>query len=446
MSRVHVRKLSAFSIAITIILGVICVGIFLYGRAQLSVLDETTDAYIVCENDARQLQAASDYLTEQARLAASTGDERYIALYFEEADTTKRRENAINEMRDYFSGSEAFAALQQALDSSNELMATEEYSMRLVCESNRTAPTTWPEEIRNVNLSVDDSLLSPSAKLERARQLMFDEEYENAKNDISSSVGECADGLIQETKNKQGRASTVFNDVYRKLEISVAALAAVSLVLCIFIRFAMVKPLVSFSESIRKNHKFPVTGAAELQSLAETYNEMFDKNEAAQALIKHQAEHDALTDLLNRGSYDRLLELYEGDKSNHIALILVDVDVFKSVNDTYGHAVGDKVLKRVANLLQTAFRSIDHVCRIGGDEFAVIMVEMTPDLAYTIEEKIDAVNEQLSNPEEEGVPPVSLSVGIAFTDRENPSNSIFKDADKALYYTKEHGRCGYTFY
>lgn len=446
MSRVHVRRLSAFSIAITVVLGLVCIGIFLYGRAQLTVLDETTDAYIVCENDARQLQSASDYLTEQARLAATTGDESHIALYFNEADNTKRRESAINEMQNYFSGSEAFSALQAALDSSNQLMETEEYAMRLVCESNRSAPTTWPEEIRNVQLSVDDSLLSPSKKLERARQLMFDENYESTKSDISSRVGECADGLIQETKSKQGRASTVFSDVYRKLEISVAALAAVSLVLCIFIRFAMVKPLVSFSESIRQNRKFPVTGAAELQSLAETYNEMFDKNEAAQALIKHQAEHDALTDLLNRGSYDRLLKLYEGGRDNHFALILVDVDVFKSVNDTYGHAVGDKVLKRVAYLLTTAFRSIDHICRIGGDEFAIIMVEMTPDLAYTIEEKIDAVNEQLANPKEEGIPAVSLSVGIAFTDRENPSDSIFKDADKALYRVKENGRSGYSFY
>lgn len=445
MSRVHVSRLSAFSIAVTVLLGAICVSIFLYGRAQLTVLDETTDAYIVCEQDARQLQSASDYLTEQVRLAATTGDESYIAAYFDEANNAKRREAAIADMEKYFSGSSAFDALKSALDSSNELMITEEYSMRLVCEANKSSVTTWPEEIREVELSVDDSLLPSDKKLERARQLVFDQNYENARADITSRVSQCADDLVQETKNKQGHASTVFSDVYRKLEISVAALVLMSIALCVFIRFAMVKPLVAYGESIRKNSKFPVTGAAELQNLAETYNDMYDKNEEQQRLIKHQAEHDALTDLLNRGSYDRLLHLYESDGS-HFALILVDVDVFKSVNDTYGHATGDKILKRVAYLLTTAFRSIDHICRIGGDEFAIIMVEMTPDLAYTIEEKIDAVNEQLANPEEEGIPAVSLSVGIAFTDRENPSDSIFKDADKALYHVKENGRSGYSFY
>lgn len=85
------------------------------------------------------------------------------------------------------------------------------------------------------------------------------------------------------------------------------------------------------------------------------------------------------------------------------------------------------------------------MCRIGGDEFAIVMVEMTSDLKYTIQEKIDYINQTLLNPEDD-LPAVSLSVGTAFADRENPEESIFKDADKALYYVKEHGRNGCGFY
>ena len=102
-------------------------------------------------------------------------------------------------------------------------------------------------------------------------------------------------------------------------------------------------------------------------------------------------------------------------------------------------------MKRVAELLTTAFRSIDYVCRIGGDEFAVIMVDMTTDLSYTITDKINAINSQLEITEE-GIPQVSLSVGVAFTDRKNPGEDIFKDADSALYYTKEHGKHNCSFY
>ena len=73
------------------------------------------------------------------------------------------------------------------------------------------------------------------------------------------------------------------------------------------------------------------------------------------------------------------------------------------------------------------------------------MVEMTSDLQYTIEDKIKWVNEALASGDDE-LPGVSLSVGVAFSDRKNPGDSIFKDADKALYHVKKHGKCGCGFY
>ncbi len=161
-------------------------------------------------------------------------------------------------------------------------------------------------------------------------------------------------------------------------------------------------------------------------------------------LIKAQAEHDPMTGVLNRRGFDQILKSLEKDKRN-FALILVDVDNFKNVNDTYGHEVGDVILKRVSKFLAEGFRSIDHVCRIGGDEFAVIMLDVTSDLGYTIEDKISAINHQLATPKE-NVPAVSLSVGAAFMDRENPGESLFKDADLALYYVKNHGRKGCHIY
>ena len=85
------------------------------------------------------------------------------------------------------------------------------------------------------------------------------------------------------------------------------------------------------------------------------------------------------------------------------------------------------------------------MCRIGGDEFAVIMADVTSDLRYTIQEKIDFVNTELSKPID-GMPQVSLSAGTAFADRPDPGDSIYKDADDALYHTKENGRGSCSFY
>ena len=120
------------------------------------------------------------------------------------------------------------------------------------------------------------------------------------------------------------------------------------------------------------------------------------------------------------------------------------MDKFKPVNDTYGHDVGDQLLKAVADRLRVCVRSSDFAFRIGGDEFAVIMVNVGRELSHTVSDKIELINDALSNPTD-GLPAVSLSVGVAFTDRENPGESIFKDADQALYRVKQNGKhdCGF---
>lgn len=183
--------------------------------------------------------------------------------------------------------------------------------------------------------------------------------------------------------------------------------------------------------------------AAELQELALTYNEVYRENQETQKLIRHEAEHDALTDALNRGAFEKILNIYEGGEKP-FAMIICDIDIFKQVNDLHGHTVGDLILRKVARLLTTTFRSIDYVCRIGGDEFAVIMVNAGRELSHTVSDKIELINDALSNPTD-GLPAVSLSVGVAFTDRENPGESIFKDADQALYRVKQNGKhdCGF---
>ena len=443
MRWVRVQTISVVSIVVTLILGIACVVTIVQGKMQFQALQDATEAYIACENDARQLQDASDFLTEQVRLATMTGAPEHITAYFDEAYGDRQREQAFSDLENRFQGTDAYNSLQAAMSESNELMQTEVYAMRLTCEANDLDPSEWPE-IESVPIADEDSRASRDSLTSKARSLVFDAEYEVAKSSINDQADSCIAELTGITRSSQGRATAVFGDSYRKLVVFAVLFVVLTLAMCVLVRRAIVKPLLAFDESVKEGKLFPVRGAGELQMLAKSYNRVFEENEEAQMLIKHQAEHDALTGLLNRGSYDRMLKLYD-DGKHDFALILADVDVFKTVNDTYGHAEGDLILKRVANLLQTTFRSIDHICRIGGDEFAVIMVEMTSDLRCTICEKIDFINEELAKPVD-SMPKVSLSVGVACSDRENPGESIFKDADKALYRTKESGRCGCAIY
>lgn len=443
--KIRIHRVSSLSIVITTVLAVVFFFIAAQGDREFHVLQSSTEEYISCENAARQLQDASDYLTEQVRMYAMTGDSTYRDRYFDEAEVNRRREHALADLQVYFDDTPAFTSLQVALNSSEQLMQTEYYAMRLVAEATESDRSTWPEVMQNLALSNEDEALSDADKMSRAQQLLSSTAYQDSRTKIADNVSGCLENLIQKTKDRQGRATTIFADMYLKLEIGIGIFVVLIFAISITMRRLIVRPLVIYNESIREGEQFPVTGAAELQNLAVTYNTIYEENQETQKLIRHQAEHDALTEALNRGSFDRILHIY--DTGNvPFALILIDVDEFKHYNDTYGHAVGDEILKKVASLLKGTFRNIDYVCRIGGDEFAVVMVDVTGNLRHTIEEKIRTINEKLSHPDDEQFPAVTLSVGAAFSDRDKPGESIFKDADKALYVVKEQGRNGCHIY
>ncbi len=442
--KVKIRLVSNGSIFVSLVLSALCITISIFGFSQYSVLRTAMRDYISCEEAIHELQDGSDNLTKQVRLAAATGEAQYIDAYFEEANVSQNRERALQDLQALNVSDEAITALRTALMESVSLMQTEYYSMRLVEENLGRAPATWPEELQAVQLSAEDAVLSPEARLYKAQQLVTGLDYEEAKEAISRDVSNAVSMLTEALDARQSHADAVFVRVFFTIVACVIVFAVMMLLVCLINRYWVVSPLLKFNHDIERDTKLTVGGANELQTLAATYNRIFEENEERQRLIKHQAEHDPLTDLLNRGAYDRILKLYQSEHKD-FTLIIIDVDTFKSVNDTNGHAVGDAVLKKVARLLTVTFRNIGYVCRIGGDEFAIIMVEMTSDLDYTITEKITEINRCLSNPDD-GLPPVSLSVGVAFTDRKDPGKSQFTDADSALYYTKEHGKHGCTFY
>ena len=203
-------------------------------------------------------------------------------------------------------------------------------------------------------------------------------------------------------------------------------------------------PVEEYITRIREHKMLPMKGSYELRYLAKAYNIMFEENLRRNEELRYKVEHDALTGLYNRGAYEKLLESHaeQGD----IALLWIDVDKFKGVNDRYGHDVGDKILQKVARSLSGGFRSTDYACRTGGDEFAVIMTGVTPAQQQVVTDRIEAVKAVLLNTEEDRLPKVTLSIGIAFSAQRREGDQLFKMADKALYRVKEAGRNGHAFF
>ncbi|MFO7765913.1 MAG: EAL domain-containing protein [Pelovirga sp.] len=169
-----------------------------------------------------------------------------------------------------------------------------------------------------------------------------------------------------------------------------------------------------------------------------------------EARIAHMAYFDALTDLPNRLLLkDRLNQMLTRARRNNkqIALLFLDLDHFKRVNDTFGHDVGDQLLKIVADRLQNALRHCDSVCRLGGDEFVVLSdLIHGQDDAVRIAEKIhDTLKDPLVLRNREVFVTTSIGVAMFPTDGDD-ADTLIKNADAAMYQSKDSGRDEFRFY
>ena len=160
--------------------------------------------------------------------------------------------------------------------------------------------------------------------------------------------------------------------------------------------------------------------------------------------ISYQATHDTLTGLINRCEFERrlrrVLDTAQGESTEN-ALCYLDLDQFKLVNDTGGHAAGDELLRQLGQLLQQHIRKRDTLARLGGDEFGLLMEHCSIEEAQRVAEKIiDAVG-TFSFPWEEHIFSVGVSMGlVAVNDESKSIQDLLCDSDTACYIAKEHGR------
>ena len=156
----------------------------------------------------------------------------------------------------------------------------------------------------------------------------------------------------------------------------------------------------------------------------------------------YDAMHDQLTGLYNHSAFDILFHDADHD---HIAVMIATVDDYRKIRAEKGRDCADRIIRRVADVLRNSFRSSDNVCRLQEDEFVIIMSRMTGTMHSLALEKIGQINEILKNPPE-GEEPISLSVGVAFSDRDNPKGDVFEDADTALQRMKQMRQTGCAVY
>ena len=442
MKALSIRRIHLFMMAVAILLAILLLYTTYSVMTGYDILQEATEQYIELEKSTQELMSASDYLTESVRSFVVTADPSYVDDYFEEANVNRRRDVALETMEKTLAGTETYRCLEEALWYSNNLMNIEYYAMRLTIDASGMDINDFPEELQNVTIRPRHAWLSEASRRNTAIDLVFNDEYQRYKDSIRRDVNLCSDALITGARESQQQSADHLRDVIWRLTVCIVLLLLAVLIMVVLTAKLVIHPLNAGIKHIQQNELFPVRGSAEMQYLANTYNEMYEASRKEQETLSYEASHDALTGLSNRAMFEKVRR--ECDPAS-TAMILIDIDFFKEVNDTYGHEAGDQLLKRAAKVFRSSFRSEDCVCRIGGDEFAVLMMNSGTHLKALVQRKIETAQARLRD-EENGVPGVTISVGVAFPDRENPTDDIYQDADAALYKVKNAGRNGLAFY
>ena len=214
------------------------------------------------------------------------------------------------------------------------------------------------------------------------------------------------------------------------------------------------------TRSINENDlsiKLNVDGADEITHIAKGINNYIGWMDDVVSDVKktsleneHLANHDPLTKLANRSLFLKRLTSLTNERQhtdNHHAILYIDLDFFKNINDVHGHLVGDKVLKEFSDILAISVRDTDTTARLGGDEFAVILHNITTSQTQRVAQKIiHNITAPLTI--DDLTLHLSISIGITFfTAKElKDSTTLLKEADQALYRAKKSGRNRYQYF
>ncbi|MCW9012403.1 MAG: GGDEF domain-containing protein [Gammaproteobacteria bacterium] len=155
------------------------------------------------------------------------------------------------------------------------------------------------------------------------------------------------------------------------------------------------------------------------------------------------AHRDSLTGVNNRSTFDSALrrEVNLSQRHQHdFSILVIDIDYFKKVNDSYGHSAGDEVLKNVASIIQDNIRETDMLFRYGGEEFVVLLSNSDCEASYVIADRILESVSETSIAYEDQQLSVSVSIGLACLNIADTGSSLFNRADNALYTAKDAGR------
>ena len=439
---ISLRTVNKLMIVITIVVSIVLLMETYESSSLFNTVSQATDDYIEWQEDAYNLMEASDYLTQEVQCYTVTMDREHLDNYFKEAKTNRNREKALEAIPEDIRKTTAYQQLKAAMNDSMNLMNKEYYAMALICKAENYDMNEYPEEIRNIKISSEDLSLSREQMIRRAQLIVHGKSYFAQKDDIRSEMNRCIEELKDYTENRQTNSISSMRSQLKVVRMFIIT-HSIGIMFIFYLTSKLgILPILKGVEKINDDSPIPEIGASEFRFLARSYNKMYDTYKESIAHLNYNVSHDKLTGLYNREGYEIIKDSVD---ISRMCLVDIDVDDFKQINDTYGHDVGDKILRKIADALRMSFRSEDYLCRIGGDEFVVIMIHTKQNCESLIRKKVDMINKRLADTSD-GLPTVSISAGAAHGVKNRNYDTIYKNADIALYEAKAKGKKNYSFY
>lgn len=340
-------------------------------------------------------------------------------------------------------GRQEFTELTENIDSTFARLANEQTPLPPdIRDDIATAHQIW-QRMKDDGQSL---LTDAHATMASPRMLRFHSDFDMLERTLQRSHTHILRGINVQMKRAQKTRWNVL--------VLIGTISVIGLLLAITATIVLTRTILSpLAELERAAERF---GAGDLQyriqgmpphelgKVARTFNAMADTIERHQSSLRNMAVRDALTGLYNRREFKARLgtELERARRYSHpFALLMMDIDHFKMVNDTYGHPAGDRLLLAFASKLHDCTRPVDSLARYGGEEFALILPEVRAEEAMLAAERL---REQIAAEPftlGEHVVSMTVSIGVAiFPQHGRHSDTLFRHADRALYRAKETGR------
>lgn len=326
-----------------------------------------------------------------------------------------------------------FAGLQKSLEGHTAILAPVERALQNWTEADRVAT-----ELLSVEREPGDM---------EAAEMM--ERYHGLVTATSDRLGVAYDQVASEIQADHDRAIQAFvrSEELALLAAVVSILAVIAGVVLIGrVMAASVDRLVDGASRFaqgERDHRIDVRVPPELRSVANEFNRMIKRIQESESALADLARRDSLTGLLNRRAFDEALaEMYARMRrtGEEGALLSIDLDHFKRINDTYGHMAGDDVLRAFARRVTSNLRPFDQVYRVGGEEFSILLPGTSMAVAKDLAERIREAMENQAVSTSEGEVSATVSIGGLKATTELPPDKLVEAADTALYRAKTTGR------